>query len=130
MSAQGVSPREMLAQSSSVQSESSTSSQHAEVLQRLGNIEAAIALLRFPMPEQALTLSQTAKVLQVSVRTVRSIIDRGELRAFAVPLQSGRKLYRISQSALRDFMHQTGSAPPKSKPPSKQGLIQVPDLQL
>lgn len=103
MSAQGVSSREVLAQRSSFQSESSSSSQHAEVLQRLGNIEGELRLLRVPLPSRCLSVKEVAQTLGLSPAAVQGLINRDELAALQLQL-GGRKIYRVQLTDLNAFI--------------------------
>lgn len=130
MSAQDLLQRQVLAQRSCVQSESSSSSQHAEVLQRLGNIEAALALLRFPMPSPMLKVSEAAKVLRVSEATVKRWIESGKLKASRFDLGS-TSVFRVAQADLQAFInwHLVGPTEPMCDP-HDDSFLEVPDIDL
>jgi excisionase family DNA binding protein len=59
--------------------------------------------------EILLTVTQTARILQVSERTVVNYITRGELPAFRVGLRG----YRISPSDLQAFIEKRKHPPDK-----------------
>lgn len=51
---------------------------------------------------QMLTSKEVAKILNVTSATVRNMIKRGDLDA--VQMKSGRGVYRITATALRNLM--------------------------
>jgi|GraSoi2013_115cm_1033766.scaffolds.fasta_scaffold805791_1 excisionase family DNA binding protein len=53
-----------------------------------------------PMQERMFTVQQVAQQLQVSDRTVRNWVERGELRVFRI----GKRGYRIAESDLIEFI--------------------------
>jgi excisionase family DNA binding protein len=53
-----------------------------------------------PMQEKMFTVQQVAQQLQVSDRTVRNWVERGELRVFRI----GKRGYRIAESDLISFI--------------------------
>ncbi|RKR74755.1 helix-turn-helix domain-containing protein [Frondihabitans australicus] len=54
-----------------------------------------------PDPLRACSLTEVAERLCVSLKTVRRMVDSGDLKAFR-PHKSGRTI-RVSEAALRDF---------------------------
>jgi len=52
------------------------------------------------MQERMFTVQQVAQQLQVSDRTVRNWVERGELRVFRI----GKRGYRIGESDLIEFI--------------------------
>jgi excisionase family DNA binding protein len=52
------------------------------------------------MQEKMFTVQQVAQQLQVSDRTVRNWVERGELRVFRI----GKRGYRIAESDLISFI--------------------------
>lgn len=53
-----------------------------------------------PMQERMFTVQQVAQQLQVSDRTVRNWVERGELRVFRI----GKRGYRIAEFDLIEFI--------------------------
>jgi excisionase family DNA binding protein len=80
----------------------------AEIAERLGRIESALLSHRTPLPPPMLKVSEVARVLRVSDRTVRRYIDRGELLAARLDL-GGQIVFRINQHDLTAFIDGTGS---------------------
>ena len=78
-----------------------------------------MALLRFPLPPQLLRISDVAKILRCSRKTVRSYIESGDIPAAVLKL--GRStVYRIKQADLtawiggKIFRPQTALPTPKT----------------
>lgn len=130
MSVQDPSSRDGLAQNLSVPSESpSSSSQLTEVLQRLGNIEGSLALLRFPMPPPMLKVSEAAKVLRVSEATVKRWIESGKLKASRFDLAS-TTVYRVAQADLQAFINGHIVGPVETMCDVDDSFLEVPDIDL
>lgn len=73
--------------------------------------------------EAMLTASEVAKLLRVSARTVRRLINNQELRALVI--RTGRmRLYRISPEALRDYIR-VGEQPVETAGDAV-GLVDIP----
>ena len=51
-----------------------------------------------------LKIEEAADELRVSTRTVRSMIERKELAAIALPTGGSRHIYRVPRYALDDFL--------------------------
>lgn len=65
-----------------------------------------------------LTLGQTAKLLKVGLRTLRRLIDNGELQAHKI----GKRSIRIHVRSIKDFEDCTRIVPRLPKPRSGNGL--------
>jgi len=63
----------------------------------------------------AITIPDAAKRLSVSERTIRRLIERGELRAVRV----GR-VWRVPMEALRDYLSETKGHEPHGSPRAQQ----------
>jgi hypothetical protein len=81
------------------------------LLERLARIDAALTLLRHPLPAPALKPSEVARILRVSERTVKAYIERGELAASSITLGNGVKVYRITTASLEAFLNGRAAAP-------------------
>jgi excisionase family DNA binding protein len=56
------------------------------------------------MKESMLTIPQVAETLAVSTKTVRRLIDRGELTPTNIGLGEQRPRWRITQRSLDNFL--------------------------
>lgn len=67
-----------------------------------------------PMQEKMFTVQQVAQQLQVSDRTVRNWVERGELRVFRI----GKRGYRIAESDLISFIERRKQQNSDGGPPT------------
>jgi excisionase family DNA binding protein len=67
-----------------------------------------------PTTQSTLTSSQAARILQVSARTIRNLVQRGELAAFNAGSGSTRPVLRITATALDDYIAARTVAPRKT----------------
>jgi len=79
-----------------------------------------------PSPAACLKVSEVARVLRVGERTIRRYIEEGELRASALELGSGQKVYRIKQPDLEAFLDKRATNATGASPtPGQRRLLRV-----
>jgi len=77
---------------------------------------------------QLLTPNEAAIKLKVTPEQIRSLIRKGQLSAVNIGAGTKRPLYRITQTALDNFLNQRWQPKPKNKHKKFKRLLPVSDF--